>query len=375
MPLPLRHCFSFTLLGLLLLGCQDKSAESTPATAAPDATSAGVAPPKVIYDRNKFINQPLVSHIYTADPSAHVFNGRLYIYPSRDIPTDKTPNETGDHFDMRDYHVLSLEKPGDPVVDHGVALTLEDVPWASRQLWAPDATEKDGKYYLYFPAKNKEGIFQIGVALSDSPTGPFNAEPEPIKGSFSIDPAVFKDDDGSYYLYFGGIRGGQLQRWTTGTYSDTDAYPASNQPALSPKIARLSDDMLQFAEVPRDVLLQDEGGTPLLGTDNNRRFFEAAWVHKYNGKYYFSYSTGDTHYIAYGVGDSPYGPFTYKGIVLTPVLGWTTHHSIVEYQGKWYLFYHDAQLSGGETHLRNIKVTELVHHDDGSIQPIVPYSN
>ena len=96
-------------------------------------------------------------------------------------------------------------------------------------------------------------------------------------------------------------------------------------------------------------------------------------MHKYNGKYYFSYSTGDTHKIVYGTGDSPYGPFTYQGCILTPVLGWTTHHSIVQFKEKWYLFYHDCQLSGGETHLRNIKMAELFYNPDGTIQTINPY--
>src|SRR5690606_35872785 len=108
--------------------------------------------------------------------------------------------DNGDHFGMEDYHVLSMEKPGAPVVDHGVALHVKDVEWAERQMWAPDAAHKDGKYYLYFPAKRKDGIFQIGVAISDSPTGPFTPEPEGIKGSYSIAPAVFGDDDGEFYM-------------------------------------------------------------------------------------------------------------------------------------------------------------------------------
>ena len=107
--------------------------------------------------------------------------------------------------------------------------------------------------------------------------------------------------------------------------------------------------------------------------DHNRRFFEASWMHKYNGKYYFSYSTGDTHFIAYAIGDNPYGPFTYQGVILNPVVGWTNHHSIVEFKGKWYLFYHDSELSGGQTHLRNIKVTELTHRPDGTIETINPF--
>src|SRR5690606_26891374 len=115
-----------------------------------------------------------------------------------------------------------------------------------------------------------------------------------------------------------------------------------------------------------------ENGSPILGGDHDRRFFEAAWVHKYNGKYYLSYSTGDTHYIAYAVGDSPYGPFTYKGVVLNPVEGWTNHHSIIELDGQWFIFYHDTQISG-KTHLRNVKVTALEYDSNGNIKTIDPY--
>lgn len=359
---------------ILLAGCQDKSASETSNAAASVATSvAATTPAPTPADPALFIGQPLVTDIYTADPSAHVFNGKIYVYPSHDIDTGITSEGEGDKFDMKDFHVLSLDAAGGAVTDHGEVLNVKNVPWASRQLWAPDAAEKNGKYYLYFPAKNKEDIFQIGVATSDSPSGPFKAEAEPIKGSFSIDPAVFKDDDGAYYMYFGGIWGGQLQRWASGSYVAEDKYPASNEPAFSPKIARMSDDLLQFAEAPKDVQIFDGGGVPLLGTDTNRRFFEAAWVHKYNGKYYLSYSTGDTHYIAYAVGDSPYGPFTHKGVLLAPVLGWTNHHSIVQHQGKWYLFYHDSSLSGGQAHLRSVKMTELTHGDDGTINTIDAY--
>ena len=139
-----------------------------------------------------------------------------------------------------------------------------------------------------------------------------------------------------------------------------------------PKVAKLTGDLLQFAETPRDALIVDEQGKPLLGGDHDRRFFEAAWMHKYNGKYYLSYSTGDTHYIVYATGDSPYGPFTYRGRVLLPVQGWTNHHSIVQVGDKWYLFYHDTQLSN-KTHLRNIKVAELVHNPDGTIRTVDPF--
>ncbi|MDH4090787.1 MAG: glycoside hydrolase family 43 protein [Cyclobacteriaceae bacterium] len=322
------------------------------------------------------ISEPLITHIYTADPSAHVFDGRIYIYPSHDIESNVPQDDEGGHFDMKDYHVLSMDSIGGPVTDHGVALDIKDIPWAGRQLWAPDAAYANGTYYLYFPAKDKADVFRIGVATSTSPSGPFKAEPEPIAGSYSMDPAVFKDDDGKYYMYFGGIWGGQLQRWSTGTYaangSKTDLQK-DDAPAIRARMARMSKNMLAFDESVKEIKIVDQDGNELPGKDHDRRFFEASWMHKYNSKYYFSYSTGDTHFICYAIGDNPYGPFTYQGVILNPVVGWTNHHSIVEVKGKWYLFYHDSVLSGGQTHLRTVKVTELTYNPDGSIHTIDAY--
>ncbi len=332
-------------------------------------------------DLNKrAISQPLVKHIYTADPSAHVFNGKIYIYPSHDVDAGDAFDDLGSHFAMEDYHVLSMDNPLSETKDNGCALHIKDVPWAAKQMWAPDANEKDGKYYLFFPAKGHDDIFRIGVAISDSPIGPFTPQPEAIKNSFSIDPAVYKDDDGSYYMYFGGIWGGQLQRWRNGIFNASQPespvahLPEANEPALCAKVARLTDDLLEFAETPKDVVIHDENGNPLLQGDNDRRFFEASWMHKYNDKYYFSYSTGDTHFLCYAIGDNPYGPFTYGGRILEPVVGWTSHHSICEFEGKWYFFYHDSSLSKGVTHLRCVKVTELAHDENGKIKTIEPYN-
>ena len=128
--------------------------------------------------------------------------------------------------------------------------------------------------------------------------------------------------------------------------------------------------LLEFDEEPKEVKIIDENGDLILSGDNDRRFFEAAWIHKYDKKYYLSYSTGDTHKIVYATGENPYGPFTYRGIILNPVLGWTNHHSIVKFKNKWYLFFHDSSMSGGKTHLRSVKFTELYHNEDGSIQTI-----
>lgn len=307
---------------------------------------------------------------YMADPSVHVFNGRLYIYPSHDRESGIPENDNGDHFDMNDYHVLSTDDvmQGE-IVDHGVALKVADIPWAGRQLWDCDIACKDGKYYLYFPLKDRNDIFRMGVAISDKPEGPFIPQPDPIRGSYSIDAAVFRDDDGSYYMYFGGIWGGQLQRYRNNKSIESPCLPADNEPALPSRVVKLSDNMLEFAEEPRPVIVLGEDGKPLFAGDPHR-FFEASWMHKYKGKYYFSYSTGDTHLLCYAVGDNPYGPFTYQGVILTPVVGWTTHHSIAEYKGKWYLFHHDCVPSGGKTWLRSLKVVELEYDEEGKIQTI-----
>ena len=318
------------------------------------------------------MKKPLITHIYTADPSAHVFEDRLYIYPSHDLDHDSPSTQDGEQFDMEDYHVFSLENMLSSPVDHGQVLHVDDVSWAEKQMWAPDAAFKNDTYYLYFPAKDYDGIFRIGVATSQSPAGPFTPQSEPIPGSFSIDPTVFVDEDGQAYLYFGGLWGGQLEKWRAGAFDPNGTEPDGAEPALGPRVAKLSPDMLSFDGPPEEVSIIDEEGRPLLASDNARRFFEAAWLHKYNGIYYLSYSTGDTHFIAYATGENPSGPFVFRGYILNPVVGWTTHHSVVEFQGKWYLFYHDSSLSGGVTHKRSMKVAELAHNTDGSIQTIEP---
>ncbi|QMV44051.1 glycoside hydrolase family 43 protein [Cohnella cholangitidis] len=317
-------------------------------------------------------NQPLVTHIYTADPSAHVFEGKIYIYPSHDLDHDGPSNDNGDQYAMEDYHVLSMDGFDSPVVDHGEVLHLRDIPWASKQLWAPDAAYKNDTYYLFFPARDHDGNFRIGVATSKSPKGPFTPQRRYIEGSFSIDPAVLVDD-GKSYIYFGGLWGGQLEKWQTGEFKADATGPAANEPALGPRAALLSDDMLSFQGSPQEISIMDEDGNLIQAGDEERRFFEGPWVHKYNGLYYLSYSTGTTHKLVYAVSENPLGPYTFKGTILTPVIGWTTHHSIVQFGEKWYLFYHDCSLSDGVNHKRCVKFAELHYNEDGTIQTIDPY--
>jgi hypothetical protein len=359
----LKPLLTTVIAAVLLTACNNETANK-PSEA--DSTA------KKTEKKKEPISQPLVSHIYTADPSAHVFNGRIYIYPSHDTATGTPEDDLGSHFNMMDYHILSMDSVGGTVTDHGIALDIKNIPWAGRQLWAPDAAYANNQYYLYFPVKNKQDVFQVGVAISAKPEGPFVAEKGPIKGSYSIDPAVFKDDDGKFYMYFGGIWGGQLQRWNNNKYDSTAKNRKPEEQAILPRMARLNTDMKSFAEPVKEIKIVDKNGNLFTEKDNDKRFFEASWMHKYKGKYYFSYSTGDTHFICYATGDNPYGPFTYQGVVLNPVDGWTNHHSIVEVNGKWYLFYHDVQLSG-KTHLRNVKVTELRYNEDGSMQPVTAY--
>lgn len=307
---------------------------------------------------------------YMADPAAHVFQGKIYIYPSHDWDSPVTDKAEGNHYDMRDYHVFSID--GDvltgKVTDHGQIFSIDDVPWAARQLWAADAAEKDGKYYFYFTARDREGLFRIGAAVADHPAGPFEVMPQPIAGTYSIDPAVYAEN-GEYYIYFGGLSGGQLQNYRGNTYDPNAGMPGKNDPAAAPRVAKLAPDMVSLAEEPREVAILDADGKPFTEGDRHR-YYEASWLHKYNGRYYFSYSTGSTHLICYAVGDSPYGPFTYAGEILTPVTGWTTHHCVVEHDGSWWLVCHDSKPSGGQSRLRSMKVLPLTHLPDGTIATI-----
>ena len=317
--------------------------------------------------------KPLVKNIYTADPSAHVFDGKIYIYPSHDVERDVPDDDNGDQYMMEDYHILSMDSLDSECVDNGCALHQDDVPWVKNQMWAPDAICKNGRYYLVFPAKDKDGIFHLGVAESDSPVGPFKPQENYIEGSYSIDPGLLQDDDGKVYVYYGGLWGGQLEMWQSGSFNPDEKRPEGDEPALGPMFAQFSENMDSFVTTPKHITILDENGEPLKAKDEARRYFEGPWMHKHHGKYYLSYSTGTTHYICYAEADKPEGPFTYKGRIMEPVLGWTTHHSIVNIDGDWYLFYHDCELSGGVTHERCVKYTKLDIDENGNIKTIKPY--
>ncbi|WP_406683746.1 family 43 glycosylhydrolase [Seonamhaeicola sp. MEBiC1930] len=289
---------------------------------------------------------PFVTHMYTADPSARVFNDTLYVYPSHD--PDKAV-----WFDMVDWHVFSTTDMKN-WTDHGSAIHIDEVKWATKYAWAPDCIEVNDKYYFYFPTDQ----FHIGVAVGDKPTGPFkdplgkplismDTEGVVCNRDF-IDPGVFIDDDGLAYLYMG---------------------------QLVVNAVKLNDDMISY-----------DGKVHLLeGTDD---FFEAAWMHKYQGKYYLSY-VGTSGEIKYCMSDNPLGPFEYKGVILEKMNSGTNHHSIVEYKGNWYMFYHNSDLyytnhpdkeekfgwghpESPHTYRRSICVDRLFYNEDGTIKQVIP---
>jgi arabinoxylan arabinofuranohydrolase len=280
---------------------------------------------------------PIIKGIYTADPSAHVFEGKMYLYPSHDRDDSKT-------WDMTDWHVYSST---DLVswTDHGVILDVKDIPFGKKLAFAPDCGFKNGKYYFYFPVSTGADDLtltdRIGVAIGDSPVGPFKCHPTPIISGrpMGFDPCIFIDDDGTSYIVSG---------------------------FKTCFITKLKDNMVEAAEAPRRIK----------GAEN---FFEGVWMHKYNGKYYLSYSGRKK--ICYAIGDSPYGPFQYKGEIVNngqmKDMSNTTHHSIVQYKGKWYMFYHNRHLATVNKapmseYKRSVCIDELHYNPDGTIVTLVP---
>lgn len=282
---------------------------------------------------------PIIHDQFTADPTARVFNGKMYLYPSHDIhsPVDQLK----EWFCMEDYHVFSSDNLTD-WTDHGVILTQNNIPWVkpdSYAMWAPDCVEKDGRYYFYFPAapKGVEKGFGIGVAIAESPEGPFTPMPENMKGVMGIDPCVLIDDNGRSYIYWSGM-------------------------GLS--VAELSDDMISLKSEPQKVEGLPDG------------FKEGPFAFKQDGIYYltFPWVRKDTETLAYATSSNPMGPFEFKGIIMdeSPTGCWTNHHSIVEKDGQWYLFYHHNDYSPDMDKRRSARIDSLSFNPDGTIVKVIP---
>ncbi len=269
-----------------------------------------------------------------ADPNIVVYGDTYYIYPT----TDGFPGWSGTRFS-----VWSSKNLVD-WTDHGVVLDLgPDVGWADSRAWAPAAIERNGKYYLYFCAEAK-----IGVAVADSPTGPFVDSGKPLiernpDPGQAIDPAVFVDDDGEYYLYWGNTR---------------------------PYVVPLNEDMISYD--PAKI-------TRLDGLDG---FREGLFMVKRNGTYHLTWSIDDTrsenYRVGYATGPSPTGPFTNRGVILRRNLSLGIegpgHSSMVQVPGTddWYIVYHRFAIPDGDGTNRETTIDRLTFNRDGTIAPVVP---
>ncbi|UOQ52356.1 family 43 glycosylhydrolase [Hymenobacter cellulosivorans] len=286
---------------------------------------------------------PFITSQFTADPTARVFNGRVYVYPSHDIPAAPGRGRAG-WFVMEDYHVFSSANLTD-WTDHGVIVTQNKVPWVkpdSYSMWAPDCIARNGKYYFYFPTTPKDTTinkgFTVGVAVADKPTGPFVPEPQPIKGVRGIDPNVLIDKDGQAYLY----------------WSEGNIYAAK----LKPNMLELASEPVTLGELPTKGLK------------------EGPFVFERKGIYYLTYPhvENKTERLEYATSISPLGPFTVKGVIMdeSPTGCWTNHHSLLELNNQWYLFYHHNDLSPAFDKNRSVRMDSLFFEPNGAIRKVVP---
>ncbi len=309
----------------------------------------------LLFGGSAFAQNPLIRDQFTADPTARVFEGKIYLYPSHDIPAQPGKGRAA-WFVMEDYHVFSSENLVD-WTDHGVIVHQERVPWTNPTgyaMWAPDCVCKDGKYYFYFPAPAKPGTAggrgrggggsRIGVAIADRPFGPFKPEAQPIAGVGGIDPCVFIDKDGAAYLY---TAGGRIS------------------------VSKLKSNMVELDSRPQTIANLPNAG-----------LIEGPFVFERNGIYYLTYPHAQPQpgrqnppeRLEYATASSPLGPFTQKGVIMdeSPSGCWTNHHSIVQYKGQWYLFYHDKDLSPSFDKNRSVRADYLSFNDDGTIKKVIP---
>lgn len=309
---------------------------------------------------------PIIRDQYAADPTARVFNNKVYLYPSHDIipPAGQRP----DWFCMADYHVFSSSNLTD-WTDHGVIVSQELVPWGKKDgysMWAPDCVEKNGKYYFYFPNAPKSGRgFAIGVATADSPIGPFKLETEPIKGISGIDPCVLVDTDGQAYIYWSGmgIRGAKLKgnmKELDGELKEVKMPRREGMPEMPPMMVG-GEEMKGLPEGFK------EG--PYAFRRGNWYYLTFPWVRgsKENG-------ANPTETLAYAMSKSPLGPWDFKGIIMAEHTNhcWTNHHSILEYKGQWYLFYHHNDFSPRDDKRRSPRIEKVYFNADGTIREVKP---
>lgn len=299
----------------------------------------------VVTTSTAFAQNPIIRNQYTADPTARVFNNRVYLFPSHDIISPTEPERKW--FCMEDYHMFSSTDLCD-WTDHGVILSQEQVPWGNPKgysMWAPDCIEHEGKYYFYFPdgakpAEGRRGGFGVGVAIADNLfMGKFVPQEKPIAGINGIDPCVLQASDGNNYIFWG--MGGLVG-------------------------AKLGKDMMSLDGEPVRFQFPGEG------------LKEGPFAFEYNGNYYLTYPSvfknGGTEQLDYAMSKNPLGPYEYKGCFMkTHENGcWTNHHSIINFKGQWYLFYHHNDYSPSFDKNRSACIDSLFFNPDGTIQEVKP---
>ncbi|PIM66924.1 glycoside hydrolase [Streptomyces sp. JV178] len=325
-----------------------------PTAVRPPATVTGVARatwvlilmlafavlPAAVHPTAARADNPIVQNVYTADPAPLVYNGRVYLYTGHD-------EDGSTSFTMKDWRVYSS---ADMVnwTDHGSPLSLATFSWAGANAWAGQAIERNGKFYWYVPVTVRAtGAFAIGVAVADSPTGPFrDALGRPLLENTEFDPTVFIDDDGQAYLYWG-----NPNLW----------------------YVKLNADMVSYSGSPTKIPLTTAGFGTRTGDANRPTLYEEGpWVYKRNGLYYVVYAAKCCQeFIAYSTAPSPIGPWTYRGTVM-PAQGnsFTNHAGIVDFKGGSYFFYHNGALPGGGGFTRSVAVEKFSYNADGSIPTI-----
>jgi hypothetical protein len=296
-----------------------------------------------------FGQNPIIQTIFTADPAPMVHNDTVYLYTTHD--EDVTVNN---FFTMNDWRCFSST---DMVnwTDHGKVLSYKDFSWSGGDAWAGQCIYRNGKYYFYVPVTQKTGGNAIGVAVSDSPTGPFkDALGKPLLiGNGYIDPTVFIDDDGQAYLYWG-------------------------NPELC--YVKLNGDMISYNQQPGvvKVPLTVEGFGPRDNTDRATSYEEGPWLYKRSNLYYLIYPGGPVpEHLAYSTSASPTGPWKYGGKIMNTIANkgaFTNHPGLIDFKGKSYLFYHNAALPGGGGYNRSVCIEEFKFNNDGSIPLIAPTS-
>jgi len=319
----------------------------------------------LFFVNNTHATNPIIMDQFNADPTARVFEGKIYLYPSHDIPVPPGSGARPNWFCMEDYHVFSSENLTD-WTDHGVICDQTNVPWLNGRknydMWAPDCVFKNGTYYFYFPVGGR-----IGVATSDKPDGPWKVLDKPVTGASGIDPCVLIDDDGTSYLFTGG--GGISVAKLKDNMIELDTPPpATNTVATNNPTGRGGRG---FRSNMQRINLPNPGRTTI----------EGPFAFKRNGTYYLTYPHAvsvngqqGTEELEYAISTNAMGPYNWVGIITdTNASGcWTEHHSIVQYKGQWYLFYHDKQLSPNFDKNRSVRVDYLHFNDDGTIQKVIP---